>query len=258
MNKEIPNELREIFGNDLCGRFTLEQLQSSIVFILNFPDGCEQDTKTQGIPNAFSLKSLFEHIKEIFPNRRNYLTIMKYNKLEETLIGSEILRTKGNIEVLKEFESTIKERNLLVYFLNHFSFNDHITQQTLELEVSFVENKIARFYFITKNPLTEKEIGIRDKKIVQTFKGYIIIFHNLNQYNQNQIEKEESDLLYIIVDDCFMNEVVEHEVNRANSINIMADPKNQVALNLQKQHKEKIPQIKNNFETIFNSKAFPK
>ncbi len=77
----------------------------------------------------------------------------------------------------------------------------------------------------------------------------------LTDYSDCLLEKDENEILYIIVDDHFMDIVVEREIERANSICILCDPKNQQAKQLQKKY-PKIKAIHKNLDILISSKNF--
>ena len=114
-------------------------------------------------------------------------------------------------------------------------------------------------FFITKIPIDERMRDRAEKSYQKifskgNFKVIPIVF--LNDYNGTALECEANDKLYIIVDDTFMNQVVEKEITRATSINIMADKNNKEAVELQTLHNTKILGIHKNLEILMTHKNF--
>jgi hypothetical protein len=264
MDKEVNKKFLEIFGEKIVINHSGEELNSSITFILKFPDNSEEETRTNPIPNVSNVGQLFEEIRRIFPNRSNATIQIKYYEGIEQMDPNtgELKRLKASeSRELSDKNTSDLNRNILLTFFDHYSLDRDslVNTPTLELDVYFIQNQVIRTYFITKIPIDEK---MKDKaeKICQklfskgNFKMYPIVF--LNDYNGTALECEGNDKLFIIVDDTFMNQVVEKEITRATSINIMADKNNKEAVELQTLHNTKILGIHKNLDILMASKNF--
>jgi hypothetical protein len=261
MDNETQHKLLQAFGSEILNRFSLAQLYSKITFILRFPELNETETKTNPLQMELNVGNLFEEIKRIFPQRSNTSILVKFrNGIEkiDSLTGERTMILENRDEELNERLINDRNRNLLRVFLNHHSMKYDELDQTLDIDVYFQNVKSVRLYVITKSLLEEKSQAKIQNSFQKIFKQEIyntfIIY--LNDYNETPLETGENDLLLIIVDETFMKPVVEKEIDRANIINILGDPKNQETLNLQQTYKSKILAIHKSLDILMSTKNF--
>jgi len=118
---------------------------------------------------------------------------------------------------------------------------------------------IVNLYVISQKPIENKIQTKIQSNLAKIFSKNSIVnpIKFMTEYPESQFAKEEGTLLYIIVDETFMDQVLENENKRAESIFILADQNNVNAKKLKNIYPNKIVQIHKNPEILVSSRNFP-
>jgi hypothetical protein len=252
MDDDISARMRyfiDKYGEDIIYRTTIYDVESNFYFLLHTTTS-EEPLKIGWFPSTLKIGELLKQVKDSYPERKNDMIQIRYNNVNRGEKTQHIIKESNALWTSAE--------PILIVFLIHECYVHKQKEQFLSLEISFIQGRALIFQIFTKNEVQEREKNLV-KKITDKMKHFkgdtfnkleIIYMTEYQHYSHS-----ETDNLYIIADESFMETICEKEIDNARNILLWVDSKNPKALEYQKQlGNKKVSGIHKNIELIMSIK----